>query len=56
MKVADGEPERKPGLRRHFVVRTDRVVVEKWGHVRNLQGRAYPPALIPLGVSVDEIK
>ena len=46
---------RTPG-RRHFRVRADRVVVEKWGHMRNLQGRAYDPALIPPGVSIDEIK
>jgi len=37
-------------------VKTTRVVVEEWGHMRNLQGRAYSPALIPPGVSVDEIK
>jgi hypothetical protein len=37
-------------------VKTDRVVVEKWGHRRNLQGRTYVPTLIPAGVSVDEIK
>jgi hypothetical protein len=42
--------------RRHFQVKTNRVVVEKWGHMRNLQGRAYDPALIPSGVSIDEIK
>ena len=47
---------RKPGIRRHSVVRTDRVVVEKWGHMRNSQGRAYAPALIPPGVSIDEIR
>ena len=46
---------RKPG-RRHLQVKAERVVVEKWGHMRNLQGRAYVPALIPQGVSVDEIK
>jgi len=46
---------REPG-RRPFSVKTDRVVVEKWGHMRNLKGRAYAPALIPPGVSVDEIK
>jgi len=46
---------REPG-RRSSSVRTDRIVVEKWGHMRNLQGRAYAPALIPPGVSVDEIK
>ena len=48
--------QRKPGFRRRQFVRTDRLVVEKWGHMRNLQGRAYAPALIPPGVSVDEIK
>jgi hypothetical protein len=46
---------RKPG-RRSLQVKGNRVVVEKWGHMRNLQGRAYAPALIPSGVSVDEIK
>jgi hypothetical protein len=46
---------RKHGSR-HLLVKTNRVVVEKWGHMRNLQGRAYAPALIPPGVSVDEIR
>ena len=46
---------RKPG-RRPVQVKTDRVVVEKWGHMRNLQGRAYAADLIPPGVSIDEIK
>ncbi|HEY6872433.1 MAG TPA: DUF2844 domain-containing protein [Geobacteraceae bacterium] len=46
---------RKPG-RRSLQVKGGRVVVEKWGHMRNLQGRAYVPALIPPGVSLDEIK
>src|SRR5512147_2350920 len=47
--------KRKPG-RRHVQIKTNRVVVEKWGHMRNLQGRAYVKALIPQGVSIDEIK
>lgn len=42
--------------RRRLRVKSDGVVVEKWGHMRNLQGRAYLPALIPPGVSVDEIE
>jgi hypothetical protein len=42
--------------RRRLVVKTNRVVVEKWGHMRDLRGRAYVPALIPPGVSVNEIK
>lgn len=32
------------------------VIVEKWGHVMSVQGRAYVPALVPWGVSVDEIR
>jgi len=46
---------RQPG-RRRLQVKTNRVVVEKWGHMRNLQGRAYAPDLIPPGVNIDEIK
>ncbi len=46
---------RKPG-RRHLQVKGEGVIVEKWGHMRNLQGRAYLPALIPPGVIADEIK
>ena len=46
---------RKPG-RRFDRVETNRLVVEKWGHMRNIQGRAFVPSLIPPGVSVDDIK
>jgi hypothetical protein len=46
---------RQPG-RRRLQVKTNQVVVEKWGHMRNLQGRAYVPALIPRGVRIDEIR
>ena len=46
---------RKPG-RRGRQVKTDNVVVEKWGHMRNLRGRAYLPSLVPTGVTSDEIK
>jgi hypothetical protein len=35
---------------------TDNLVVENWGHMRNLQGRAYVPSLVPIGVSFDAIK
>jgi len=41
---------------RHLRVKSSGVVVEQWGHMRDLRGRAYAPALIPPGVSVDEIK
>jgi hypothetical protein len=47
---------RMPGVRRRSVVQADRVVVEKWGHMLDLRGRAYAPALIPPGVSIDEIR
>jgi len=47
--------QREPGSR-HRTVETGDIVVEKWGHMRNLQGRAYVPALIPSGVTIDEIK
>jgi len=49
------EVKHKPG-RRHAQVKTGNIVVEKWGHMRNLRGRAYVPSLIPAGVTVDEIK
>jgi hypothetical protein len=54
-KEALRQRPRRPG-RRHLTVRTDQVVVQKWGHMRDLRGRAYVPALIPPGVSIDEIK
>ncbi len=46
---------RQPGMR-HLSVKADGAVIEKWGHVRALQGRAYAPDLIPGGVTLDEIK
>lgn len=46
---------RKPG-RRQLQVKTNRVVVEKWGHIRDMKGRAYAPDLIPPGVSIDAIQ
>lgn len=52
---AQSQTQRQPG-RKPVQVKTNRVVVERWGHMRNLQGRAYAPDLIPQGVSVDEIK
>jgi hypothetical protein len=42
--------------KRYLQVKADRIVVEKWGHMRNLQGRAYIPSLIPSGVTINEIK
>jgi hypothetical protein len=49
------QTQRKQG-RRQLQVKTSRVVVQKWGHIRDMKGRAYAPDLIPAGVSVDAIK
>jgi hypothetical protein len=49
------QEKRKKGARRSSV-KTDRVVVQRWGHMRNLRGRAYVPALLPSGVGSDELK
>lgn len=46
---------RKRGVRRQQVV-SDRLVVQRWGHMRNLRGRAYVPELMPAGVTSDDIK
>lgn len=42
--------------RRSRSIRTDRVIVEHWGHMRSLSGRAYDPSLIPSGVSPGDIQ
>lgn len=42
--------------RRYLRVKAQHVIVEKWGHMRNLRGRAYVPSLIPAGVNIDDIK
>ncbi len=55
-REALGKVPRKQGSRRSLKVKTPRIVVEKWGHMRDLRGRAYVPSLVPSGVSVNEIK
>jgi len=42
--------------RKNHIVKSDNLVVEKWGHPRNLQGHAFLTRLLPSGVSPDEIK
>ena len=42
--------------RRQRHVTTQHLVVDTWGHMRNLQGRAYAPDLVPPGVNIDEIR
>ena len=46
--------QRQHGQKRSRV-EANRVIVETWGHMRNLRGRAYLPALLPEGVSINEI-
>ncbi len=54
-EAALAQTERTPG-RRELRVQAARVVVETWGQMRDLRGRAYVPSLLPPGVTVDEIK
>jgi hypothetical protein len=44
------------GDRSRLEVKTKGVVVQKWGYMRNLQGRVFAPELIPPRVTVDEIR
>ena len=41
---------------KHSRVTTGTIVVEKWGHMGNLRGRTYIPALIPPDVNMDMIE
>jgi len=45
-----------PTGRRPRRVETARMVVETWGHARGLHGRAYLPALVPAGATLDDVK
>jgi hypothetical protein len=51
---------KQQAVRRHghkqSQVKSGNVVVETWGHMRNLQGRAYVPALVPGGVNLEDIR
>ena len=42
------------GARRR-TLRSSRLVVHTFGHMRHLQGRIYDPNLVPKGVSIDEL-
>ena len=44
------------GLQRSVRVATPDLVVESTGHLRNFSGRAYLPALLPIGVSTAELR
>jgi hypothetical protein len=46
----------KRGVSRPMRVETPELVVESAGHMRSFAGRAYVPALVPDGVSVDDLR
>jgi hypothetical protein len=52
-QTAAAQPHAQRG---HLFVQTENLVVETSGHMRDLRGRAYLPALLPPGVSADEIQ
>ncbi len=54
-EAASRAAPRTPG-RRSQRLRSDRLVVERWGHMRDRHGRAYDPALLPAGVTLDAIR
>jgi hypothetical protein len=54
-KKALNKHKRKHG-ERQLKLTSDQMVVETGGHMGNLRGRAYLPAMIPSGVSKYEIK
>jgi hypothetical protein len=54
-RQADRETPRLQG-RRFRAVTAPNLVVERWGHMRHLQGRAWDPALLPPGVTADAIR
>ena len=47
---------RSQGRRHHHRVRSTHITVEKWGHMRHLQGRAFLNSGLPAGVSADDIE
>jgi hypothetical protein len=52
-QTASARPQAQRG---HLLVQTETLVVETSGHMRDLRGCAYLPALLPPGVSADEIQ
>jgi hypothetical protein len=50
--------DRTPRIRgrRNRVIQSSRVIVENWGHMRDLEGRAYDLSLFPTGVTLEDIK
>jgi hypothetical protein len=52
-EAAGGSRSRRRG---NLAVHADNLVVDTGGHMRDLRGRAYAPALVPPGLSPDEIQ
>ncbi len=48
--------KRIKGQRSHGRVQGKDLVVEQWGHMRWMQGMAYIPSLLPIGMTPNEIK
>jgi hypothetical protein len=48
--------ENHPGLKRPLRIATTDLVVESDGHMRAFSGRAYLPALIPVGMSAADLR
>lgn len=42
--------------RRHQTLESDHVIVETWGRMRDLHGRAYVAALVPPGIDLHDIQ
>ncbi len=49
------ESKRIRGVRHHSIEK-ENLVVQKWGQMRQLEGRAYDPSLIPAGVTINDIQ
>jgi len=47
---------RSPRIRKPFLLRTARLVVERGGHSRSLWGRAFLPAALPPGIASEDIQ
>jgi len=55
-QAALGQTPRRRGARNYRSVASPNIVVETWGHMRRLQGRAVLSNQVPVGVSIDEIR
>lgn len=55
-RTTSQQKRRIKGNRHSSQVVSGDLIVEKWGHMRNHQGRAYVPSLLPSGVTADAIK